>query len=1078
MVEADTRELALLALRGDDSDPDGEPEAYSAVELAKRLDMGTETMADRIALFSTLSELIGEGLVETDSGFEGRVYALTEAGRERADGVHETVTERRIEVRNGTNEEIAVGEVDEYLSEPAVARALSRLRGDDVLYLEETVEEEFVDRDRERDAIARHVSRTRTGEGRVVMVTGGAGVGKTTFVEEALASEHDLQVLDGIVRADTDQPYQAVREAIEPALEQSPFDRPALELRDPDDLDRFRTALFADVANALLGLGQDGPVALFLDDLQNAGRPTLELVDALARRVQDGRVLLVLAARDGGYEKASDVQRLLDEVIDRQPHDHVELAPFDRERTRELIEATLGTRSVPTGFVDLVYDHTGGMPLFVVETCSRMQEQQVLAPRHGAYPTDADRLETSENVAATIETRLEMLDEVGERVLSMAALLGEEFAVEDLVTSTEVDETTVREYLDVLVDSDVLQVIEAEDGAHSRLRFRSALFRETVTDRRSAEQRARDHHRIATALDEQRADSPGRAATVAHHYARADDDREALAAYLEAAEHAEAVYAHELARQHYDRALSIAREFEDSEQVLDIVESVGDIAMVVGDREKARRSFEYVRERATETDRQQRAARKIARFQLEWEGDAEAALETVESALAPNGREPSTPEECRLLLVRQSAASNLGDRELARETIDTALALADSLGDRALRARAFVGLVEMRTVHDLGGIDDEVIGMGQRAIAIWEELGDDRELAEALVTLGTLYGMIGMVKESLSVSRRALELNQQLGDRVGALDSEYMMVNRLLTMALNGDHPVEAVTEQCDDLIAEAEELGNDSVLLKALATRGVLDWQASYDYESAVERLERAVDIVGGYDHWAAGHIVVALASAHRDAGEFDRTRDVLDRLLERERDSYGPKVRTTSHYLEGVLAFEAGDTEGAIDAYQRGVEVGAETGFEQGEALARAGLVDALLAAGRLEDAADQTDWIRVYLADYPDHGPYRGDEPFTQITEKPTLAARRALGRVARERGDRDTASEVFEAGLSIARDHGDSLREATFLFELAVTDHERGREEAADERAALAQSSTADLGAFGEQLDRRYAETVAR
>lgn len=97
MIEVDTADLALLALAGDDPGPESDRQELSVVELGERLEMGAETMADRIALLSALSELEDSGLVderEAPGGVDergspgGTVYALTSRGRERATALY------------------------------------------------------------------------------------------------------------------------------------------------------------------------------------------------------------------------------------------------------------------------------------------------------------------------------------------------------------------------------------------------------------------------------------------------------------------------------------------------------------------------------------------------------------------------------------------------------------------------------------------------------------------------------------------------------------------------------------------------------------------------------------------------------------------------------------------------------------------------------------------------------------------------------------------------------------------------------------------------------------------------------
>lgn len=170
--------------------------------------------------------------------------------------------------------------------------------------------------------------------------------------------------------------------------------------------------------------------------------------------------------------------------------------------------------------------------------------------------------------------------------------------------------------------------------------------------------------------------------------------------------------------------------------------------------------------------------------------------------------------------------------------------------------------------------------------------------------------------------------------------------------------------------------------------------------------------------------------------------------------------------------IALREGSTA-ALEAFEQARSVAAEVDHLQAELLARADLVDGLLAADRPDEATAHADWIREQLDGRPDA---IGATTIVQPLTKPTIAARRALGRAARANGDHGAAVAQFESGLETAREHCDSYREARLLFEIAATHRDRGDAGGAEEAVEAALAAAADLGAFGGDLRDRYRSAI--
>lgn len=1073
LVERDN--LTLLALAG--GNPDTSGSSLSAVEIGERLEMGTDTMADRIAVLSTLSALEEDGLVTHQLDSDGtRLYSLTDDGHSRAVGKYEDLVGRTIEVRNESREEIPLGETDRYLPEPALVRALASMTDDGVLYLTDQFEPSFVDREAAFQRLDTHLADTHDGTGRAVLVAGEAGVGKTSLIEEWL--EHaDVQLLTGVCHGDTSEPFRPIRAAIEPILTDSPFDRPEVDLENATDLAQMRTSLFADLTDALLrSIDLPTPTVVYLDDLHNAGEPTLKLIDYLEDRLTEGPLLLVASSRLDSVPDDHPVITLAERWRNCTPHDVLELEAFGQEHTRSLVEHHLGTRSIPESFTDRLYEHTGGNALFVEETIAALQERGELVADHGLFPERLD-VEMPDTVEAVIETRFDALDDDGSGVLSTAALLGEEVPVSDLETVLALDAATIREYLDLLVDVDVLQWVD--DG--KRVRFLSGLFRESVVDGLPADERTSHHLEIATALDDSQGGDPepNRAATVAYHYERGRRTDRALECWLTAADHAESLYAHEVAREHYERALLLARDQEDDSQVLDILESIGTLSILLADHERACRSFEYVYDNAESVERKQLAATKISGHQVMIETDAQAALETIDAAMAlGEGEEPSTEPECRLLLGLGFCYGRIGDQEAAERALKEAAALAEEIDDPILEGRALINLSGHRALRKWAAPAPEAATLGKRAVDRFEEAEDDPKLAGALNNLGlALLGPDHLTARDCF--ERSVEVSERLGDRTAAVQARGTMVSIDAWRCLNGLEDYQEVIAHLEDVVAEARSIGVERTAVINERMFGQLAWQYEYDYEAAVDWFKRSIAAFREHDVVRiALYTSCHLGAVHVDAGEFESAREPAEEAVTLGEQTQVPIFHSWAHRLQGEIAAHDGDLPTAIEEYERALEIAESIEAIQAEIVALAGLVDRYLQKGEIEVARTYGQTLTERVEDGRegiDMEP--GAVNQFQALQKPVVEAHRSAGRLYRAQGLDTDALQTFQRGLTRARDQGDRLRECRLVFELARTHQQAGSDwQDVSTRIDEGVSLLEQLGAFAVPIEKRFREEI--
>ena len=157
-------------------------------------------------------------------------------------------------------------------------------------------------REREQAQLRQLLDATIAGHGRLVLISGEAGIGKTTLVNDLInfARKQDALVLaGGCYDLTITPPYGPWTEAIrayQPDGNLPPF--PAW-FSDPDELERVggQTALFEEARRFFLAIAAHQPLVIVLEDLHWADPASIDALRYLARALRDDSVLLLVTYR-------------------------------------------------------------------------------------------------------------------------------------------------------------------------------------------------------------------------------------------------------------------------------------------------------------------------------------------------------------------------------------------------------------------------------------------------------------------------------------------------------------------------------------------------------------------------------------------------------------------------------------------------------------------------------------------------------------------------------------------------------------------------------------------------------------
>ncbi len=466
--------------------------------------------------------------------------------------------------------------------------------------------DELVGRDDQLAALEGVLAGARDGRGRVVLVAGEPGIGKTRLAEEAArrAAAAGIQVAWGRCHEGDGAPAlwpwaHVVRQL---TAELAPGQLAAMlgpsaawlgplmpELAGPArpagagrlaDLGAARFQLNQAVAGLLQRLADTRPLLVVVDDLHWADAPSLSLLAFLAADLKDASLVVLGTYRDVEVVPGRPLADTLGALAREPVVERISLGGLDRAGVARLVGRTIGGRP-PEPLVQAVADRCGGNPFFITELLRLLQSERRLAAPDAAV---AARREVPVGVRDVLRARLARLPAQTATLLMVAAVAGRGFDLDLIEAVTGLDDEPALDAAEAAV---LAGLVLEDDRAAGRYRFAHALVRETIYEDISRARRARLHARVADALVATRSAEPEPAAEMAYHCWQAAPvigAARALPHLLRAGEQAVAQLAYEAADEQFKRALELADQLPASpqatEQEIHIAARLGTVRLV------------------------------------------------------------------------------------------------------------------------------------------------------------------------------------------------------------------------------------------------------------------------------------------------------------------------------------------------------------------------------------------------------------------------------------------------------------------------------------------------------------------
>ena len=595
----------------------------------------------------------------------------------------------------------------------------------------------------ELDQLTNAYEKTRRGTDQFVVVVGEAGIGKSRLLYEFTREirQTDVVFLQGNCHTDgTSTSYHpfldtlrrelgitgdhspqtvvdtagATLTAIHPALQEYlPIYLHLLSLRTDPILSHMQaTELRHLIREALvqffLRKANRKPTLLLLEDWHWSDEASNAVLQHLLTKMA-GRALMVGLTHRSEYVVGWGP---------RSPDIILLLPPLDSAQTERLLAATLAVLELPAGLADLLYERTGGNPLFIEEASHSLVEEGIVV-KQGASAVLTQSFTASHlpaTVQGIIQSRLDRLHPDWKEVLGTASVIGRSFPL-SLLEPLYKGRTSLQDVLESLVAIDMISPLE-----ESTYLFKHVLTQQVTYQTLLLKRRRMLHRLVAETMERVFEGRLSEHVHTLYHHVRVAEEWEKVVSYGQSVA---------------DKAQRLSQ-FQEAVGILDEVTDALHRLPLARSRQLSLVDILLVKERLYDT--------------LGARERQEAVIEEMFSILVQEG---DISRLAAVQLRQGDLMTQLGKYLDAEDALESSLALRRDIADEAGESNALRSLSFLRWHQGRGR---EALACNERALAIDQKRGDDKSIVHDLTNLAAVLQSLDDMEGALAKLTEALTL--------------------------------------------------------------------------------------------------------------------------------------------------------------------------------------------------------------------------------------------------------------------------------------------------------------------------------
>ncbi len=429
----------------------------------------------------------------------------------------------------------------------------------------------YIGRKDELSLFGKLLDEVRGGKGKLVIVGGEAGIGKTRLIEEmiALPNFQDFNFLSGrcLYFKDTDiylpfkemftqykkmtrekklevtSPFSSLGDEALTGEEDMPLSDqefgpmsliPAeIEIQDEEVEEEMLVEgllEFDKLSQFIFEMSEKGPLCLFIDDLHWADPPSIKLLQFLARKILDHQIMIVCTYRPEdlfwGEEDSHPLADPLKSMSRDKLYFPMELKRLSPAETQTLVKDVLSIQKTPDKFNKLIYKRTSGNPFFIEEILYSLLERGIITPTEPdwAENIDPDTISLPSTLRDVILRRIHWLKGNSMSVIRLASVSGPKVTFDIIRDALGMKEEDILEAIEELVQAKFLK----EEKEEESYEFENPVIQEVIYTELNHSRRKFLHLKMGKVLEDRYSNNPTVWGNIAIHYYKGKDFERAL----------------------------------------------------------------------------------------------------------------------------------------------------------------------------------------------------------------------------------------------------------------------------------------------------------------------------------------------------------------------------------------------------------------------------------------------------------------------------------------------------------------------------------------------------------------------